>query len=1008
MMQEHSQPSGVRRLFNHLANRLFNPHQDIRDVASQRRARLTAILSVVLAFTTGLGMIFSNNAEDDNTAIILLGGLTVSSIIGYLISRSRRYVWGSVILVTSLSTAGFSLVILGSNNPMSAFLTTIPLAFVISSAILSVWGTVILVTGSVVGIMLLPVFYPPFGVNLVGTTLATLVPLGILLISAQIFRNNLEQARLNEVQTINQELRELGASLEQRVADATRNLELAARVGRRVSLVREVDTMLKEAVEIIRERFDLYYSQVYLTDPIGRSLVLRAGTGEVGQTLLSRGHRLQISMGSLNGIAATERRSVIVVDTETNSLHRVNPMLPETRSEMVVPMMVGDRVVGVLDMQSSQAGALNEENLTAFETLAGQMAISVVNAELFAETEAAQTAIQEQAQFQTGVGWNKFMDAIERKERLAYSYEQEVIRPLDEALPETETEDSLVTPIRFTGVELGKMHFQRDEPWAVDDYATTSAVARQMAQQIENLRLLAQAEQYQNEAQETLQRLTREGWEEFQNQAISEEGFVYADHVVKPLDESSEHFDGAIKYEISVRDEPIGEIKIAGEEALSEADAEMVAYINEQLAAHLENLRLSTQTEQALAVTEDQANRLAILNTLSEELATSQSFVDIFKIAGQYLPQIVMADWVSSTRLHESGGYLDIFPLHGREGILPRGTQVSPVQTSMGEAIQTRRPVNINNLRIDTHKDSKTLFEQGLKSILVVPLIGSQSPFGTLNFGSTQINSFDERDQDIALQAAVQIASVLENRSLLEQTQSVLAQTEVLYAGSEQVVRAGNIHEVLAALVESTALKQLNRVSLNIFDHPWDPENQPEGITMVAATLQGNEESTVPEGTYYRLDEYPLAKFLAQNEPILISDLNEDPRVDENSRQYFTQILKVKGVVGLPLVIAGRSIGGIVALADQVVKLQPSEIRQMISLSDQAATVIQNMRLFEQAQRRAQREQALRQITAAVRGSTDPNTIMRTAVEELGNALGRKTSIRMSISPSTDAEKLAS
>ena len=70
-------------------------------------------------------------------------------------------------------------------------------------------------------------------------------------------------------------------------------------------------------------------------------------------------------MSSLNGISATERRAVIVEDTETNPLHRANPLLPNTHSEMVVPLLVGERVVGVLDMQSNQSGALSSENLPA-------------------------------------------------------------------------------------------------------------------------------------------------------------------------------------------------------------------------------------------------------------------------------------------------------------------------------------------------------------------------------------------------------------------------------------------------------------------------------------------------------------------------------------------------------------------------------------------------------------------------------------------------------------------
>jgi hypothetical protein len=85
----------------------------------------------------------------------------------------------------------------------------------------------------------------------------------------------------------------------------------------------------------------LYYTQVYLTDPAGRVLQLRAGTGEVGEALLKRGHRLMIDYNSLNGRAALEKKPVIVADTLENPNFKPNPLLPKTRSEMAVPLIVG-------------------------------------------------------------------------------------------------------------------------------------------------------------------------------------------------------------------------------------------------------------------------------------------------------------------------------------------------------------------------------------------------------------------------------------------------------------------------------------------------------------------------------------------------------------------------------------------------------------------------------------------------------------------------------------------
>lgn len=153
-------------------------------------------------------------------------------------------------------------------------------------------------------------------------------------------------------QTIAQ-LRNLFTTLEQRVADRTHDLELASEVGQTIAeKVGNISVMLTEATEMIRSRFNLYYTQVYLLDPSGQTITLRAGTGEAGRQLLQRGHHLLINSSSLNGRAVSEKKPVIVADTQKSGTFLPNPLLPNTRSEMAIPLLVGDKVLGVLDMQS--------------------------------------------------------------------------------------------------------------------------------------------------------------------------------------------------------------------------------------------------------------------------------------------------------------------------------------------------------------------------------------------------------------------------------------------------------------------------------------------------------------------------------------------------------------------------------------------------------------------------------------------------------------------------------
>ena len=122
----------------------------------------------------------------------------------------------------------------------------------------------------------------------------------------------LDQAHENEreLQISNRELDESRLSLEQRVAERTQNLELAAEVGRTISQVRALDAVLKDACDLILKEFKLYYVQIYLTNPNQTNLVLEAGTGEVGRQLVGRRHSLPLDTSSINGRAAWEKRSV--------------------------------------------------------------------------------------------------------------------------------------------------------------------------------------------------------------------------------------------------------------------------------------------------------------------------------------------------------------------------------------------------------------------------------------------------------------------------------------------------------------------------------------------------------------------------------------------------------------------------------------------------------------------------------------------------------------------------
>lgn len=428
------------------------------------------------------------------------------------------------------------------------------------------------------------------------------------------------------------QLRETLASLEKRVADRTRNLQLAAEVGRAASQARDLDAMLTDAAELILKQFDLYYAQVYLVNPGETHLILQAGTGEAGRELLSRSHRLPLDTGSINGRAASEKRAVVIADTTASSSFRPNPLLPETRSEVSVPLIFGEEVLGVLDMQSAKAGVLSQDMLPAFETLAGQLAIAIQNARLLAETERAREEVEAQARRLSRANWSEYLDAIHMPEKAGFVFEGGRVAPQTEERPPSE--NAVVAPIAVTGEALGNLAVELESGQAsARARELVDAVARQVAQHIESLRLLETAERYRAEAEEASRRLTREGWREYlQNTGQGSMQYYYDTKTVTPEPPAS--LENAHSIPIQVRGATLGTLAVLGMDNLSGGERELMEAAAQRLSEHLENLRLTEQTR-------ERAQREQALREITSAVRASTNPENILRAAARELGELL-------------------------------------------------------------------------------------------------------------------------------------------------------------------------------------------------------------------------------------------------------------------------------------------------------------------------------------------------------------------------------
>jgi GAF domain-containing protein/HAMP domain-containing protein len=192
-----------------------------------------------------------------------------------------------------------------------------------------------------------------------------------------------------------EQLQDTIGTLEQRVTERTHDLEhravqlaTAADVGRAAASILELETLAQQIVELVRVRFGLYYAGLFLLDDVGQYAVLKAGTGEAGHLMVERGHQLEVGGMSMVGAACAQHQARIALDVGEEPVRFDNPLLPETRSEMALPLIVGDRVLGALDVQSSQSSAFSEEDITVLQLVADQVAVAIDNARKFSEEAA--------------------------------------------------------------------------------------------------------------------------------------------------------------------------------------------------------------------------------------------------------------------------------------------------------------------------------------------------------------------------------------------------------------------------------------------------------------------------------------------------------------------------------------------------------------------------------------------------------------------------------------------
>ena len=319
--------------------------------------------------------------------------------------------------------------------------------------------------------------------------------------------------QLNEnLQHQGMELEATRQTLEQRVEERTSDLtkratqlQAIATAARAIAGIQDLGSLLSEISNSVSTLFGYYHVGIFLLDEPGEYAVLQASNSEGGKRMLLRQHRLRLDNNSIVGYTAFLKEPRIALDVGVDSVYFNNPDLPETRSEMAIPLRAGGRVIGVLDVQSLQPNAFVQEDIDVLEILADQIAIAIENARLYIEAKNALADSRTTFERYIQQEWSKFGDLVRQS---GFIYDGKQIHPLTDAdqrkrLSQTgsltidKSSSGLSMPIRLRGQTIGVLDVRPrkgSRQWTLDELAVVEAAADRAALALENARLVESAQ----------------------------------------------------------------------------------------------------------------------------------------------------------------------------------------------------------------------------------------------------------------------------------------------------------------------------------------------------------------------------------------------------------------------------------------------------------------------------------------------------------------------------------
>ena len=313
--------------------------------------------------------------------------------------------------------------------------------------------------------------------------------------------------------------------LEERISERTAalqknnlQLETIADVSREIAIIRDMNTLLNVSANLIRERLRYYHVGIFLVDERNEFAILRGASSIAAETMLARNYKLKVGQTGLVGNVTKTGQAYIALDVGIDAVHFENPLLPETRSEITLPLRAHGLTIGALDIQANVSNAFNERDIQTFQILADQLSAAIENAQLARQVDSAISELTKTNQAQTQRTWQ----AANRERVLsAYQYDGVQVSPVPKNLsvnflnqlksgkpivikpddtqpsPIPGKKNTLMIPLMLSNEVIGVIGLEQEDlghTWSGEEIAIAQAAANRAALSLENSRLLGESQ----------------------------------------------------------------------------------------------------------------------------------------------------------------------------------------------------------------------------------------------------------------------------------------------------------------------------------------------------------------------------------------------------------------------------------------------------------------------------------------------------------------------------------